>query len=75
VSKNLWHRSQVDADSWNGLFDTQTHPLARMSRLSQKRAFFDGSAAWTGWHAACLTLLGMRASRRQKGADPQQVLL
>ena len=34
VSKKLRWGSEVDADFWHGLFDTQAGPVARVSRLS-----------------------------------------
>ena len=40
VSKNLQTRSQVDADSSNGLFDTSAGPMTKMSRSLNKRAHF-----------------------------------
>jgi hypothetical protein len=37
VSQNMQTKGQVGKDSWNGLFDTQVGPAARVSHLSGKR--------------------------------------
>jgi hypothetical protein len=60
LSKNLREKSQVNTDSWHGLFDTKAGLGAGVSVLSQKRALtVHLNQATQRYHTSCMHDIGL----------------